>query len=46
MPFPLTLDDLEGHSPNTGLMKCNLTNICATFSTVLTVTVRRVVRQR
>jgi len=22
VPFPMTLDDLEGHSPNTGL-KCN-----------------------
>jgi len=34
MPFPMTLDDLEGHSPNAGLVKCNSTNICATFSTV------------
>jgi len=23
VPFPLTLDDLEGHSPNAGLIKCN-----------------------
>jgi len=30
MPFPLILDDLEGHSPNAGLIKCNSTNICAT----------------
>ena len=30
--FPVTLDDLEGHSPNTGLIKCNLTNICATLA--------------
>jgi len=37
VPFPMTLDDLEGHSPNAGLTKCNLTNICATFRTVLTV---------
>jgi len=29
-------NDLEGHSPNAGLFKCNLTNICVTFSTVLT----------
>ena len=36
MPFPMTLDDLEGHSPNGGLIKCNSTNICATFTTVLT----------
>jgi len=41
VPFPMTLDDLEGHSPNAGLTKCNSTNICATFSTVLTA--RRVV---
>jgi len=40
LPFPMTLDDHEGHSPNTGLIKCNLTNICATFSTVLTETAR------
>ena len=36
VPFPMTLDDLEGHSPNAGLTKCSSTNICATFSTVLT----------
>jgi len=39
--FPVTLGDLEGHSPNAGLIKCNSPNICATFSTVLTVTARR-----
>ena len=33
VPFPITLDDLEGHSPNAGLIKRNSTNICATFST-------------
>ena len=27
VPFPMTLDDLEGRSPNTGLIKCNSTNI-------------------
>ena len=43
VPFPMTLDDPEGHSPNAGLIKCNSTNICATFSTVLTVTARRAV---
>ena len=32
----MILDDLEGHLPNAGLIKCNLTNICATFSMVLT----------
>jgi len=46
MPYPETLDDLEGHSPNVGLTKCNLTHICATFSTVLTVTAHRVVPRR
>jgi len=35
-PFPMTLGDLEGHSPVAGLIKCNLTNICATFCTVST----------
>jgi len=38
VPFPMTLDDLEGHSPNAGLIKCNSTNSYATFSTVLTAT--------
>ena len=42
----MTLDDLEGHSPNAGLIKCNSTNTCATFSTVLTVTARRAVPRR
>jgi len=31
VPFPMTLDDFEGHSPNAGLIKCNSTHICATF---------------
>jgi len=46
VPFPMNLDDLEGHSPNAGLIKCNSTNICATFSTVLTDTARPAVSQR
>ena len=32
VPFPLTLDDLEGHSPNAGVMKSNSTNKCATLA--------------
>ena len=44
--FPVTLDDLEGNSRNAGLIKCNSTNICATFSTVITATARRVVSRR
>ena len=44
--FPMTLDDLEVHSPNEGLNKCNLTNICVTFSTVLTDTARHAVHWR
>ena len=44
--FPMTLDDLGGHSRNAGLIKCNSTNICATFSTVLTDTARRAVPRR
>jgi len=27
VPFRVTSDDLEGHSPNAGLIKCNSTNI-------------------
>jgi len=46
VPFPVALDDVEGHSPNAGLIKCNSTNICATFSMVLTDTVRRAVPQK
>ena len=35
--FPMTLDDLEGHSRDAGLIKCNsTTNMCATFSMVVT----------
>jgi len=36
VPFPVTLDDLKGHSTNVGLVKCNSMNIYVTFSTVLT----------
>jgi len=40
VPFPVTLDDIEGYLCNAGPIKCNFTNICATFSTVLTDMVR------
>ena len=33
--FPMTLNDLEGHLPVAGLIKCNSTNICATFRTAM-----------
>jgi len=46
VPFPMTLDDLESHSPNAGLIKCNSTNICGTFSTVLTDSLTRRVAPR
>jgi len=46
VPFPVTLDDLDGRSPNAGLIRCNSTNICATFSTVSTDTARRAVPWR
>ena len=36
VPSPMTLGDLEGHSPVAGLTKCNSTNICVTFCTVST----------
>ena len=45
-PFPMTLENLEGHSPNAGLIKCNSRNICATFSIVLTDKARRAVPRR
>ena len=32
VPFPITLDDLEGHSPVTGLIKYNSTNISHGFN--------------
>ena len=37
--FPMTLETLEGHSRDAGHIKCNSTNICAIFRTVLTDTV-------
>ena len=45
VPFPMTLDNFEGHSPVVGLIKCNLPNISATFCTVSTDTARRAVPQ-
>jgi len=44
--YPMTLDDLEGHSRNAGLIKCNSTNIYATFNRLLTDTARRAVPRR
>jgi len=44
--FPITLNDIEGHSPVAGLIKCNSTNICVTFRMVSTDTARRVVSRR
>jgi len=44
--FSMTLDDLQGHSRDAGLIKCNSTNICATINTVLTDTTRRAVPRR
>ena len=35
----VTLNDLEGHSPVSGLFKCNLSNFCAAFYTISTLTV-------
>jgi len=46
VPFPVTLDNLEGRSPVTGLIRCYSTNICATFRTVSTDTARRAVPRR
>jgi len=46
VPFPMTLNELEGHSPVAGLVKCNSTNFCATFRTVSTDTARRAVPRR
>ena len=46
VPFLVTLNDLKGHSSVAGLIKCNSTNICATFRTVSTGTARRAVPRR
>jgi len=46
VPFPVTLDDVEGHSPVARLIKCNSTNICATFRAVITDMARRAVCRR
>ena len=46
VPFPMTLHNLEGHSPNAGLIKCNSTNIFATFRIVFTDMACRVVPRR
>jgi len=32
----VTLNDLEGHLSVPGVFKCNLSNICAAFYTILT----------
>jgi len=32
VPLPMTLDDLDGHSPVVGLTKCNSTKNCAIFA--------------
>ena len=32
----MTLNDLESHSQVVGLLKCNLSNICAPFYTIST----------
>jgi len=36
VPFPVTLNDLDGHSSVAMLFKCSLTNICSTFHMVST----------
>jgi len=41
--FPVTLVDVDSHSPVAGLIKCNSTNICAIFHMVSTDTACRVV---
>jgi len=50
LSFPMTLDDLKGHSRDAGHQDSghqgHLTNICATFSKVLTDTARRAVPRR
>jgi len=42
----MTLDDIEGHSRDAGLIKGNSTSMSATFSTVVTDTARRAVPRR
>ena len=40
LPFPVTLNDPEGHSPVAALFKCNSKKISATFRTVSSYTAR------
>jgi len=42
VPFPVTLDDLEGHSPNAGLIKMQFDKHLCDISMVLTFTERRI----
>ena len=46
VPSPMTLGDLEGHSPVAGLIKCNSTNICATIRMLSTDTASHTVPLR
>ena len=45
-PKPVTLNDLEGHSPVARLFKCNSSTICAAFCKILHDTECRAVHLR
>jgi len=42
VPFPVSLDDLEGHSPNAMDLSMQFDEHLCDISTVLTVTARRI----
>jgi len=44
VPFPMTLDDIEGHSRNAGLSNANRRTFVRQFNMVLTDTARQGVR--
>jgi len=46
VPFPMTLDDIEGHSRNAGLSNANRRTFVRQFNMVLTDTARQGVRAR
>jgi len=46
VPFAMNLNDIECHSPVAGLIKCNSTNIYATYRTVSTDMARRAFPRR
>jgi len=44
--IPMTLTDLQGHTPNAGLLKCDISCICAAADKISTDLPRRAVTMR